>query len=410
MVTHIEMISLENLVTISKLTNEQAWAFVALNENDRKVANIEKIPQLTDEQAITFSCLPSSLRELSNLELNYFGVPKFQALYEQEYKNAYEDYDISGYGLNKSSKDLSCRKTDIMANARSIDLLVIEKMLAHDLDKQYLVIDSDSKVIRHEMLDVKRDDITVIYESKQGNSASCGDNSLITALKAKKAGYKNYILISKQHQHAVCVIALDKGCDSNLAYQEILRQDFTEKDSLIDFKSYKEIFISSNDQSILDNNIELISDTGPPYSSGLDLQSSTQNLEFIYHASIDDIYNEKVVAQIEHAVSTHEILPSLQVALENHQVEIIPSMDINTSDNNPRSIDNTKEMYGTSSEEKLFAQRQHFEDTGELFDTLRNSSHVMTYSVNSSDTYALNLVDHNADDIIAVGSIMSFIQ
>lgn len=112
-----------------------------------------------------------------------------------------DDYVAGSMAILEETKNFPLKVSDmnIYSSLFSIPITYSIPMTNSNQNTQYLIIDSDAKTERSLLRYSGRDNVEFIFESKQGQTASCGDNALITSLKARAAGFNVSILIQNNH-------------------------------------------------------------------------------------------------------------------------------------------------------------------------------------------------------------------
>lgn len=117
---------------------------------------------------------------------------------------------------------------DLEINAELLNIEIIGILPRVNHGSKLLIIDSDKNTRNYAS---KETSVEVSYTAVQEDTASCGDNALIAALKAKSIGLKSYVYI--QNNNAVAVIILQDGA---------IRQDVLTEIDNIELDDNKEVW------------------------------------------------------------------------------------------------------------------------------------------------------------------------
>jgi hypothetical protein len=166
-----------------------------------------------------------------NLLLNAASSQQSQVLYDED--------DIGG---TSNLIGLPLKLQDILVNTELLGIEVLYTLPPVEYGSKYLLIDSDANI--REYNHTIRNDIEIIYQNTQHNTASCGDNALIYSKSAKLHGINVSILI--QHNHAVALIKYSN--DKYINREEVLdklliEENIEEQDT---WEIYKNTFVGEN--------------------------------------------------------------------------------------------------------------------------------------------------------------------
>lgn len=141
------------------------------------------------------------------------------------------DDPLECYVGSNNADGMPMKLSDLQLNAELLGITVISILPEAKNGFRYILIDSDSLAV------TARKDIDVICLKIQDNTASCGDNSLFTATKAKRLGFESYIYV--KNGHAVTLVRYDEKIDLEQILQMITTTELQEDTGL--WKKYFEV-------------------------------------------------------------------------------------------------------------------------------------------------------------------------
>lgn len=256
--------------------------------------------------------IETRVHQESQTDVTAFHVADSGSSYLRAVKHTESESNVCG---PDGALGLPMQLKDLLVSAELFEIGVTHYLPQAGEGYKYLIIDSDNITENY-----NRNDIEIIYQDIQDHTASCGDNALITARKAKELGFESYIYVA--NGHAVALILYDQKLDHQSILKAITATELQDDASL--WKKYVEVmtgnvlYLGDTKDAILQEFVRIIKDLNITEEELLELRIET------------------LLAKInsKNFTALNDIKPVLQSLLEqiNESKELKNALDTNNLD------------------------------------------------------------------------------
>ena len=141
----------------------------------------------------------------------------------------------------KTDNEKAMLFSDFEVNLGLLGIPILKTLSITAQGYKILIIDSDKDTREYSN---NKKEIEVIYSNIQGETFACGDNALITSLKARALGLQSYVYV--KDSHAVAVILYPEDKDSKQILEDINNAEINNTNNL--WETYKKVMLDVDSQ------------------------------------------------------------------------------------------------------------------------------------------------------------------